>query len=103
MPGMQAAFVEIGLDRAAFLHANDIQRPLAARGGDATEQGPVPVPPVAELLRDGQDVVVQVVKDPISSKGARLTTQISMPSRYLVLLPQSKIVDRKSTRLNSSH
>ena len=92
MPGMQAAFVEIGLDRAAFLHANDIQRPLAARGADATDQGPVPVPPIAELLRDGQDVVVQVVKDPIGSKGARLTTQISIPSRYLVLLPQSRVV-----------
>ncbi|MDG6349493.1 S1 RNA-binding domain-containing protein, partial [Luteimonas sp. 8-5] len=85
MPGMQAAFVEIGLDRAAFLHANDIQRPLAARGADATDQAvPAPVPPIAELLRDGQDVVVQVVKDPIGSKGARLTTQISIPSRYLV-------------------
>ena len=94
MPGMQAAFVEIGLDRAAFLHANDIQRPLAARGADATDQTttPAPVPPIAELLRDGQDVVVQVVKDPIGSKGARLTTQISIPSRYLVLLPQSRVV-----------
>src|SRR5690606_1534553 len=93
MPGMQAAFVEIGLDRAAFLHANDIQRPLAARGADATDQAAAaPVPPIAELLRDGQDVVVQVVKDPIGSKGARLTTQISIPSRYLVLLPQSQVV-----------
>src|SRR5690606_29849668 len=56
MPGMQAAFVEIGLDRAAFLHANDIQRPLTARGADAAEppiQGSAPVPPIAELLRDG--------------------------------------------------
>ena len=94
MPGMQAAFVEVGLERAAFLHANDIQRPLAARG-EASEP-PVQVAPssapIAELLRDGQDVVVQVVKDPIGSKGARLTTQISIPSRYLVLLPQSKVV-----------
>src|SRR5690348_979361 len=94
MPGMQAAFVEIGLDRAAFLHANDIQRPLPARGEASEPPAGVAAPaaPISELLREGQDVVVQVVKDPIGSKGARLTTQISIPSRYLVLLPQSKVV-----------
>jgi len=92
MPGMQAAFVEIGLDRAAFLHANDIQRSLPARGADAVDTVQGPPPPITELLREGQDVVVQVVKDPIGSKGARLTTQISIPSRYLVLLPQSQLV-----------
>ena len=92
MPGMQAAFVEIGLDRAAFLHANDIQRSLPARGADAVDTVQGPPPPITELLREGQDVVVQVVKDPIGSKGARLTTQISIPSRYLVLLPQSQVV-----------
>ncbi|TQM17809.1 RNAse G [Pseudoxanthomonas sp. 3HH-4] len=94
MPGMQAAFVEVGLDRAAFLHANDIVRssPGAVVNG---EDAPMPAPPPApimDLLRDGQDIVVQVVKDPIGSKGARLTTQISIPSRYLVLLPQSKVI-----------
>jgi len=94
MPGMQAAFVEVGLDRAAFLHANDIVRssPGAVIEG---EEAPLPAPPPApimDLLRDGQDIVVQVVKDPIGSKGARLTTQISIPSRYLVLLPQSKVI-----------
>jgi ribonuclease G len=92
MPGMQAAFVEIGRARAAFLHANDIQRPLPARGADATDAPAAPTPLITELLREGQDVVVQVVKDPIGSKGARLTTQISIPSRYLVLLPQSQVV-----------
>ncbi|WP_140908335.1 ribonuclease G [Cognatiluteimonas lumbrici] len=92
MPGMQAAFVEIGLERAAFLHANDIQRPLPARGADATDSPAAPTPLITDLLREGQDVVVQVVKDPIGSKGARLTTQISIPSRYLVLLPQSQVV-----------
>ncbi|MEG1680169.1 MAG: S1 RNA-binding domain-containing protein, partial [Stenotrophomonas sp.] len=95
MPGMQAAFVEVGLDRAAFLHANDVVRP-APVAADTDETAPsLPLPssvPIVELLRDGQDVVVQVVKDPISTKGARLTTQISIPSRYLVLLPQSKMV-----------
>ena len=93
MPGMQAAFVEIGLDRAAFLHASDVQRPprTPELAGDEPPQA-AQVPPVAELLRDGQEIVVQVVKDPIGSKGARLTTLISIPSRYLVLLPQSKVI-----------
>ncbi|MCD9047048.1 MULTISPECIES: ribonuclease G [unclassified Luteimonas] len=95
MPGMQAAFVDIGLERAAFLHASDVMRSLPAPEMDA-EAGALPVPatvpPIAELLRDGQDVVVQVVKEPIGTKGARVTTQISIPSRYLVLLPQSSVV-----------
>jgi len=92
MPGMQAAFVDIGLDRAAFLHANDIFRSAqleAGEGEDAQAAPPLQVP-IAELLRDGAEIVVQVVKDPIGSKGARLTTQISIPSRYLVLLPRSR-------------
>jgi ribonuclease G len=111
MPGMQAAFVDIGLDRAAFLHANDIFRASVAPAIDttlgetgldgegqpvmaaaATATPPLVVPSITELLRDGQEIVVQVVKDPIGSKGARLTTQISIPSRYLVLLPQSKVI-----------
>ena len=104
MPGMQAAFVDIGLERAAFLHANDIFRATLAPpvDPDAPADGepapgpaqtpPTVVPPITELLRDGQEVVVQVVKDPIGSKGARLTTQISIPSRYLVFLPQSRVV-----------
>ena len=96
MPGMQAAFVEIGLDRAAFLHASDVMRSLPTpeiAGDEAVAPQPSPpVPPIGELLREGQDIVVQVVKDPIGSKGARLTTQISIPSRYLVLLPQSRTI-----------
>jgi len=100
MGGMQAAFVEVGLDRAAFLHASDVMRSLQTpelkddgiAGDEAAPLPPVHVPPIGELLREGQDIVVQVVKDPIGSKGARLTTQISIPSRYLVLLPQSRVV-----------
>jgi ribonuclease G len=99
MPGMQAAFVEIGLERAAFLHASDVMRSLQTPElkddgieGDGIAPPPVPVPPISELLREGQDIVVQVVKDPIGSKGARLTMQLSIPSRYLVLLPQSRVV-----------
>src|SRR5688500_11484615 len=92
MPGMQAAFVEIGLDRAAFLHASDVVRPSLSLTGENGESAPVPTPPINELVRDGQEIVVQVVKDPIGTKGARLTTHLSIPSRYLVLLPYSKVL-----------
>ena len=96
MPGMQAAFVDIGLERAAFIHANDIFRaaPLDGVEGDDAPVSPPPQVqlPIIDLLRDGAEIVVQVVKDPIGSKGARLTTQISIPSRYLVLLPRSKVI-----------
>ncbi|MEJ2391730.1 MAG: ribonuclease G [Gammaproteobacteria bacterium] len=84
LPGMQAAFVEIGLDRTAFLHASDIVQ--AADEEDASLE-PKPENQIVNLLREGQEVVVQVVKDPMGSKGARLTTQISIPSRYLVFMP----------------
>src|SRR3546814_19620875 len=90
---MQSGVFETGLGRAAFLHASDVMRslptPEIAGDEEAPPSQPQPVPPISELLRDGQEIVVQVVKDPIGSKGPRLTTQISIPSRYLVLLPQS--------------
>jgi ribonuclease G len=94
MPGMQAAFVEIGLERAAFLHASDIVRAMPALLADGAENGNAPIaqPPIGELVREGQEIVVQVVKDPIGSKGARLTTNLSVPSRYLVLLPYVKVI-----------
>ena len=94
MPGMQAAFVDIGLERAAFLHANDIGRPENEPAAAAAEgmEAVAPSRPIGELVREGREVVVQVVKDPIGSKGARLTTQISIPSRYLVLLPNTQVV-----------
>ena len=96
MPGMQAAFVDIGLERAAFLHANDVFRSTqldAGESADALATAPMQVQiPISELLRDGAEIVVQVVKDPIGSKGARLTTQLSIPSRYLVLLTGSKVI-----------
>ena len=99
MPGMQAAFVEVGLDRAAFLHASDILRMPPAVAPEDPENGapqaasaPLPTPPIADLVREGQEIVVQVVKDPIGTKGARLTTQLSIPSRYLVLLPYGKVL-----------
>ncbi len=81
LPGMQAAFVEIGLSRTAFLHASDI---AAAGNGDEEEAA---LPGIRDLAREGDDVVVQVVKDPIGNKGARLTTFITLPARHLVLMP----------------
>ncbi|OZB11881.1 MAG: ribonuclease E/G, partial [Marinobacter sp. 34-60-7] len=87
LPGMEAAFVDIGLERAAFIHASDVactQQP-SDEGGD----GPKTVPDIRTLLREGQSLVVQVTKDPIGTKGARLTTQLSLPSRYLVYMPRT--------------
>ncbi|HET6588097.1 MAG TPA: ribonuclease G [Oleiagrimonas sp.] len=96
MPGMQAAFVDIGLERAAFLHASDIVRPHVApvaENGDSIVpepvQAPAPMPSISELVHEGQDIVVQVIRDPIGSKGARLSAYLSIPSRYLVLLPHA--------------
>ena len=88
LPGLQAAFVEIGLDRTAFLHARDMVRHNSVAQGE--EQPPEPL--ISDLLRQGDEVVVQVIKDPLGSKGARLTTDISIPSRFLVLLPNSDII-----------
>lgn len=83
MPGMQAAFVEIGLDKAGFIHANDIMQ-SAAPGGDPNSAA---TPDIRQLLREGQVLPVQVIKEPISSKGARLSTHLSVSSRYLVYMP----------------
>ncbi len=81
LPGMQAAFIDVGLQRTAFLHASDIARTDAALEARTAE-----VPDIARLLKEQQSVLVQVVKDPIGTKGARLTTHITIPSRYMVLL-----------------
>ena len=83
LPGMQAAFVDIGLERTAFLHVSDIVQPADAEGsGEAprTEN-------IRELVNEGGDILVQVLKDPLGTKGARLTTFITIPSRYLVYMP----------------
>ena len=76
LPGMQAAFVDIGLSRTAFLHINDMIWPRNQ-----------PTPNVFELLQPGQILTVQVMKDMLGTKGARLSTDLSIPSRYLVLMP----------------
>jgi ribonuclease G len=89
LPGMQAAFIDIGLERTAFLHAADIASPppdetvvsLVPLGATAIED-------VRRLLSPGDDILVQVIKDPIGTKGARLTTYITLPARFLVYLPR---------------
>ena len=101
LPGMQAAFVDIGLDRAAFLHASDIADADAQQVRDAPAPGnggpnPARTEPgsifrnggsITDLVRDGQEVLVQVIKDPLGTKGARLTTHVSIPSCYVVFMP----------------
>ncbi len=80
LPGMQAAFVDIGLERAAFIHASDFDQPK--RETEAQKS-------IQSLVREGESITVQVIKDPIGTKGARLTTHLSIPSRYLVYMPDS--------------
>jgi len=81
LPGMEAAFVEVGMERAAFLHVSDI-----APHDSASK------PSISQLLTEGQDVQVQVIKDPMGTKGARLTAHVTIPSRYLVFMPNSSNV-----------
>ena len=81
---LQAAFVEIGLERAAFLHASDIM-PRLPGNGESDAGG---VEDIGSLLREGQEITVQVIKDPLGTKGARLTTQVTIPSRFLVFIPR---------------
>ncbi|MSR17030.1 MAG: ribonuclease G [Methylococcaceae bacterium] len=80
LPGMQAAFVDIGLSRTAFLHLSDLTSKELEREGSAN---------IEHYLHEGQHIIVQVFKDPLGSKGARLTTDISIPSRYQVYMPYS--------------
>jgi ribonuclease G len=79
LPGMQSAFVDIGLDRAAFLHVADLRR-SGGRNGDEAK-------PIEKRLAEGQPLLVQVIKDPIGTKGARLSAQVSIAGRLLVYLP----------------
>jgi len=93
LPGMQAAFVDIGLKRDAFLYAGDVRDTLAnldelsEADPQTGEFPPQDVRPIDELLRPGQELIVQTVKAPLPNKGARITTEITLPGRYVVLLP----------------
>ena len=91
LPGLQAAFVEIGLERTAFLHAADIAHSAATDTVvNAASASLPPVEDIRRLVSCGDDILVQVIKDPIGTKGARLTTFIALPSRYLVYMPRGE-------------
>ena len=104
LPGMQAAFVDIGLDRAAFLYVGDVRGDIDGDPGDLFEpieksidktlestdreaEANANKPKIQELLNEGQSILVQVAKDPLGSKGARITTHISLPGRNVVFMP----------------
>ncbi|HEY0591299.1 MAG TPA: Rne/Rng family ribonuclease [Thermoanaerobaculia bacterium] len=97
LPGMQSAFVDLGLERDAFLYVSDVMEEFEEYDTEASEElhfddTVVPPPPrpetsIADLLREGQEIVVQVSKDSIASKGARITTHITLPGRFLVFMP----------------
>src|SRR5512136_3147320 len=99
LPGMQAAFVDIGLEKAAFLYVADVFEAIEdyetfMEGNDKKAEGQVedgqpisPIHPIEELLQEGQEILVQVSKEPIGTKGARITSHISLPGRHLVYMP----------------
>jgi ribonuclease G len=89
LPGLEAAFVDIGLEKNGFLHAVDIVFPgveVARRGRTGRQRGKR----ITELLKPGQEVLVQAVKDPLKTKGPRLSMQLSIAGRYLVYVPQGE-------------
>jgi ribonuclease G len=123
LPGIQAAFVDVGTEKAAFLHVSDVSQEEDADDADADEDDDDTAssdggngrrrtrryPPIQDILRKGQELLVQVTKEPISTKGPRVTAQISLPGRFLVYMPDSnhvgvsrKIEDREErARLRS--
>lgn len=84
LPGMQAAFVDIGLEKNAFLYVDEVVAPEGVDG--------VPRRDIQQLLKPGQQVMVQVLKDAMGTKGSRVTTEISLPGRFLVLMPYSSFI-----------
>ena len=95
LPGMQSAFIDIGLERAAFLHVADLVSSINLRHAEPDENSkssdaPLQLPSIEKQVFEGQTLLVQVIKEPIGTKGARLSTQISLSGRLLVFLPQDK-------------
>ena len=89
LPGMQSAFIDIGLERAAFLHVADLMTAYdGPRNDEASGRSSTPLVPIEKRVFEGQALMVQVIKDPIGTKGARLSMQISIAGRLLVFLPQ---------------
>ena len=90
LAGMEAAFVDIGLEKNGFLHVDEIVTPDGQATRKGRGRGRRGGPRISELLKAGQEVVVQVTKDPIGTKGARLTMEVSIPGRYLVYVPNGE-------------
>ncbi len=92
LPGMQAAFVDLGLEKAAFLHASDVidqqESEAASNGGNHSSVAAEPVP-IEKKLRRGEEIIVQIAKEPMGTKGARITAHVSLPGKYLVYMPTS--------------
>ncbi|MFK5986940.1 MAG: ribonuclease G [Pseudomonadota bacterium] len=110
LPGMQAAFLDIGLARTAFLHLSDIVLPKKLQESIHDSGKLESDISITQVLREGQEILVQVIKDPISTKGARLTTHITIPARYLVYMPNNSHIgisqrltdENERTRLKNS-
>lgn len=85
LPGMGAAFVDLGMERNAFLYVDDVH--LARQSVAPEEEVDLPRPSIRDMVKVGQEIVIQMVKEPIGSKGARVTTDLTIPGRYLVLMP----------------
>ena len=104
LPGIQSAFVNIGMEKAAFLHASDVDPALLLDKGDALIDRFTSAPnfkrhkiariPIEKIIEDGQEILVQVIKEPIGTKGAKVTTQISLAGRFLVLVPGHRFYRR---------
>ncbi|MCX7544005.1 Rne/Rng family ribonuclease [Marinicella gelatinilytica] len=90
LPGLQAAFVDIGEQQAAFMHVSDL---------GTEDQASVDTMPISQRVHEGEKLIVQVYKDPIGSKGARITTALSIPSRYLVMMPHAPEIEAISARI----
>lgn len=88
VPGMQAAFIEIGLERPGFLHLSDIENPLITTSNQTSSS----LLGIRDVLHDGQELLVVVERDPLGSKGARLSTRLALASKYLVLMPMNQQV-----------
>jgi ribonuclease G len=95
LPGMQSSFIDLGLERDGFLYVDDVINPEEFDKLDDEEEGggrprnerDRPKAKIEELLREGQEIIVQVVKEPLGTKGARLTSHVTMPGRFLVFMP----------------
>ena len=103
LPGIQAAFIDIGMEKCAFLHATDVDPSLLLEAGDAimdrymgnqdsSKRKRVARIPIEKVLETGQEILVQVAKEPIGTKGAKITTQISLAGRFLVLVPDTDFI-----------